>query len=255
MTNTIQIFNSKQFGKIRTLINEKGETWFVAKDLASALGYSKTRNAVAEHVSSEDKTTALIQGPGSNYKSQAVLVNESGLYALIFGSKLPSAKAFKRWVTSEVLPQIRKTGGYIPTRNARTGERLSDEEIVRTASHILQETIAAENAPAEGCLSSTDVAKALGLELKDFFLLMDAAGVIEWKCGRRKLTKAYAERGLAEDRYFHYYTLNGQKRHKPYLAWTAEGFQFIKGLVDAGLRDAGRRSISTSHSVGDTTYQ
>jgi prophage antirepressor-like protein len=252
MNNAIQIFENKQFGKIRTLINEKGETWFVGKDVANALGYYNTRDALAKHVAKDDKTTVAIRDTGSNYKSQAVLVNESGLYALIFGSKLPSAKAFKRWVTSEVLPQIRKTGGYIPTKDSRTGKRLSDKEIVRTASQILQRTIAAENAPAEGCLSSSEVAKALGLELKDFFLLMDAAGVIEWKCGRRKLTKAYAERGLAEDRYFHYYTLNGQKCHKPYLAWTAEGFAFIKGLLGDCLVSETRHTNNPTRSVGHT---
>ena len=90
---------------------ENGEVLFVGKDVATALGYSKSRNALAAHVDEEDKTTALIQGPGSNYKSKAVLINESGLYSLILSSKLPQAKAFKRWVTSEVLPQIRKTGG------------------------------------------------------------------------------------------------------------------------------------------------
>ena len=230
MNTNIQIFNSKQFGSIRTLINEKGETWFVGRDVAKALGYSNTRGALQDHVDDDDKGVAKRDTLGGT--QQMVVINESGLYSLILSSKLPSAKAFKRWVTSEVLPQIRKTGGYIPTKDSRTGKRLSDEEIVRTASHILQKTIAAENAPAEGCLSSSDVAKALGLELKDFFLLMDAAGVIEWKCGRRKLTKAYAERGLAEDRYFHYYTLNGQKRYKPYLAWTAEGFAFIKKILN-----------------------
>ena len=81
-------------------------------------------NALQVHVDSEDKTTTLIQGTGSNYKPKVVIINESGLYALILSSKLPQAKAFKRWVTSEVLPQIRKTGGYIPTRDA-SGRELS----------------------------------------------------------------------------------------------------------------------------------
>ncbi len=115
----IQIFKNEMFGNIRTMTNEKGETYFVGKDVAEALGYSKSRNALAAHVDEEDKTTALIQGPGSNYKSKAVLINESGLYSLILSSKLPQAKAFKRWVTAEVLPQIRKTGGYIPTNDGK----------------------------------------------------------------------------------------------------------------------------------------
>lgn len=78
--------------------------WFVGRDVAAALGYAKPENAIAAHVYECDKTTALIQGSGSNYKTKAVVINESGLYALIFGSKMESAKRFKRWVTSEVLP-------------------------------------------------------------------------------------------------------------------------------------------------------
>ena len=122
----IQNFNNSQFGTIRTMVNESGETYFVAKDVALALGYNNTRDAVAKHVDKDDKTTVAIRDTGSAYKTQAVIINESGLYSLILSSQLPSAKTFKRWVTSEVLPQIRRTGGYIPTRNARTGKPLTD---------------------------------------------------------------------------------------------------------------------------------
>ena len=90
------------------------EPWFVGKDVAMMLGYAQTAKAIREHVEEEDKTNALIQCPGSNYKSKTMLTNESGLYALILSSKPPQAKEFKRWVTSEVLPQIKKVGGYIP---------------------------------------------------------------------------------------------------------------------------------------------
>lgn len=96
---------------IRT-IKKDDETWFVGRDVATALEYAKPENALATHVDNDDKTTTLIQGSGSNYKSNTTIINESGLYALIFGSKLENAKKFKRWVTSEVLPQIRKTGTY-----------------------------------------------------------------------------------------------------------------------------------------------
>ena len=96
---------------IRTL-KKDDETWFVGRDVATALEYAKPENALATHVDNDDKTTTLIQGSGSNYKSNTTIINESGLYALIFGSKLENAKKFKRWVTSEVLPQIRKTGAY-----------------------------------------------------------------------------------------------------------------------------------------------
>lgn len=112
MTNEIKVFQNEEFGSIRT-IEIDGEPWFVGKDVAMILGYAKPENAVANHVDEEDKTTTLIQGTGSNYKSNTVIINESGLYSLILSSKLPNAKKFKRWVTSEVLPTIRKTGGYV----------------------------------------------------------------------------------------------------------------------------------------------
>ncbi len=109
--NNLQIFKNEQFGEIRTVTIES-EPWFVGKDVAEALGYAKPENAISSHVSEEDKTSTLIQGSGSNYKSKAILINESGLYSLIFGSRLESAKEFKHWVTSDVLPAIRKHGAY-----------------------------------------------------------------------------------------------------------------------------------------------
>ncbi len=109
MTNEIQIFNSPEFGEIRTVMID-GEPWFVGKDVAHSLGYEKERNAVQKYVDTED---ALKQGILTNGGIQEmVIINESGLYSLVFGSKLESAKKFKRWVTSEVLPQLRKTGSY-----------------------------------------------------------------------------------------------------------------------------------------------
>lgn len=107
----LQIFQNPDFGEVRTTVID-GEPWFVGKDVAVALGYAKPENAISNHVDDEDKTSTLIQGSGSNYKSKATLINESGLYSLVLSSKLPTAKKFKRWVTSEVLPTIRKTGSY-----------------------------------------------------------------------------------------------------------------------------------------------
>lgn len=110
--DNMMIFENPEFGTIRTLVKD-GEPWFIGNDVAENLGYSKPYNAIAAHVDSEDKTTTLIQGNGSNYKNKAVLINESGLYSLILSSKLPSAKQFKRWITHEVIPSIRKHGAYV----------------------------------------------------------------------------------------------------------------------------------------------
>ena len=112
MNNEIRIFENEQFGKVRTLLID-GQPWFVGKDVGKALGYSNTRDALSKHVDAEDKTTVAICDTGSNYKSQAVIINESGVYSLIFSSKLEGARQFKRWVTSEVLPSIRKYGAYL----------------------------------------------------------------------------------------------------------------------------------------------
>lgn len=107
--NEIKIFNSSEFGDMRTVTIDD-EPWFVGKDVAEALGYSNARDALSKHVDKEDKGVAKRDTPGG--KQDLSIINESGLYALIFGSKLESAKRFKHWVTSEVLPTIRKTGGY-----------------------------------------------------------------------------------------------------------------------------------------------
>lgn len=107
--NELQIFNSEEFGDIRTVTIDS-EPWFVGKDVATALGYANPKNAVPTHASEEDKLSTQIEYAGQ--RREVTVINESGLYALIFGSKLESAKRFKHWVTSEVLPTIRKTGSY-----------------------------------------------------------------------------------------------------------------------------------------------
>ena len=107
--NELQIFDNEEFGQIRT-VTINNEPWFVGKDVAEALGYERTADAIRQHVEEEDKLTRCFADSGQN--RQMYIINESGLYALIFGSKLESAKRFKHWVTSEVLPSIRKTGSY-----------------------------------------------------------------------------------------------------------------------------------------------
>ena len=98
------------------MTNGRGETFFVGKDVAQALGYAKPENALATHVDKEDKTTTLIQGTGSNYKSKIIIINESGMYSLILSSKLRQAKAFKRWVTRKPPTPRRTAVGWRPRR-------------------------------------------------------------------------------------------------------------------------------------------
>ena len=137
----IQIFKHEKFGNIRT-INKNGEPWFVGKDVAEVLGYADTRKAIRMHVDDDDKGGDILSTPGG--RQQITIINESGLYSLILSSKLPQAKEFKRWVTNEVLPQIRKTGGYIPLNDCEdTGE------IMARALMIAQRTIEQKDALLE----------------------------------------------------------------------------------------------------------
>ena len=131
--NEIKIFNNPEFGKVRTMeIN--GEPYFVGKDVAIILGYAKPENAIANHVDTEDKTLTPIQGGCSTGSQNTTIINESGLYSLILSSKLPKAKEFKRWVTSEVLPSIRKHGAYA------VDELLNDPEFaIKTFTALKEE--------------------------------------------------------------------------------------------------------------------
>lgn len=139
--NGIQVFNNPEFGSIRTLEVE-GKTYFVGKDVADSLGYTNTSKAIRDHVDAEDKLTERIVLSGQN--REVIFINESGLYSLILSSKLPSAKRFKHWVTSEVLPSIRKSGGYITGQ-----EQMTDSELMARALLVAQKKIDERNAQIE----------------------------------------------------------------------------------------------------------
>ena len=141
----VAVFENPEFGTVRTTIDEKGDPWFCAKDLCDVLGYKRADNAVRQHVNPSDALKQCVARIAKNRYGecngkmqvvQMIFVNESGFYALVLGSKLASAVKFKDWVTSVVLPQIRKTGGYIPVHE---GE--SEEETIRNAEEILRATL------------------------------------------------------------------------------------------------------------------
>ena len=134
MHSNIQIFKHKEFCNIRTMSGEHGEPLFCGKDVAEALGYGNPQKAIRDHVFLEDKGVNEMGTPGGTQK--AIFINESGLYSLIIGSKLESARKFKRWVTREVLPSIRKHGGYMLTKADE-----SDEEIIARALQIAHATL------------------------------------------------------------------------------------------------------------------
>ncbi len=136
--NELNIFENKEFGNIRELEID-GEPWFVGKDIAVALGYNDTDQALRKHVDSEDKLTRQFNGSGQ--KRSMAIINESGLYSLIFGSKLESAKRFKHWVTSEVLPSIRKSGTY----GSNGVDRVSEEFMKRQMETSRMQAVILEN--------------------------------------------------------------------------------------------------------------
>lgn len=131
--NELKIFENPAFGKVR-VVEQGGEPWFIGKDVAEILGYSNTPKAIRDHVDDEDKLAERIVLSGQN--REVAIINESGLYSLILSSKMPKAKEFKRWVTAEVLPAIRKTGGYIAG-----SEKMSDAELMAKAVLVAQATI------------------------------------------------------------------------------------------------------------------
>lgn len=133
--NELQIFQSPEFGRVRTTVVD-GEPWFVGKDIALALGYINTKDALSRHVDADDKGGARITTPSG--EQEMTIINESGLYSLVLSSKLPTAKKFKRWVTSEVLPAIRKTGGYSMKQKAQAEQ---DKTKVMRAEAMLRNSI------------------------------------------------------------------------------------------------------------------
>lgn len=209
--NEIQIFNNKEFGNIRT-VNIDGEPWFVGKDVANALGYSNNRKAISDHVGEEDKRDGVTIRDSIGREQNPILINESGMYSLIFGSKLESAKRFKHWVTSEVLPAIRKTGSYQSVPQGKELLALAVLEAQKTIeeqNHKIKEmqpkAIFADAVSAsETSILVGDLAKLIcqnGYQIgqKRLFEWMRQNGYL-MKCGssRNMPTQRYLEQGLFE---------------------------------------------------------
>ena len=212
--NEIKIFNSKEFGDVRT-VTINGEPWFVGKDVAAALGYVKTRNALTVHVSEEDKKDAPFQGPLGGTQTM-IIINESGLYALIFGSKLESAQRFKHWVTSEVLPAIRKTGSY---------QAPQGKELLALAVLEAQKTIEEQNAeiermrPKEICADAVKASDS-SILIGDLAKILRQNGV---DTGQKRLFEQLRNEG--------YLMKTGSSRNMPTQRYVADGLFQIKETV------------------------
>ncbi len=217
MTTNIQIFNHEMFGEIRTMTDEKGETFFVGKDVAKALGYAKPHNALATHVDKEDKSTAPIQGTA--YETRVTIINESGLYSLVLSSKLEQARMFKRWVTSEVLPAIRRTGRY---------ELLPREvKLLAAQADYCQQVLLSVN-----CYTMTQVAKELSMTVYDLTRRLLQRGIIYYQSSQYMLYADFARQGLAKTRTDWRKCRDGKNRTTVRLVWTELGRQFLHDFCE-----------------------
>ncbi len=219
--NEIKIFENPAFGAIRT-VEVNNEPYFVGKDVAEVLGYAKPRNAIATHVDDEDKEEAPIQGDLGGEQKMTV-INESGLYSLILSSKLPTAKAFKRWVTGEVLPSIRKHGAYMaddiieqalasPDFLIQLSTQLKDEKQKNQKLTAQNSTLTVEKQIMQPkadyfdelvdrnlLTNFRDTAKQLGLKQNTFIkFLLERKYIYRDKKGNLKPHAKYAENGLFE---------------------------------------------------------
>lgn len=234
------VFRSKEFGQIRTC-TVKGETYFVGKDVADALGYVNPNKAMIDHVDDEDKLTSRIVMAGQN--RQVIIINESGLYSLILSSKLDSARRFKRWVTSEVLPAIRKNGRYELESKAK---ELQQQNRVLESKNILLEEITAQQKPltdyARIILSSTQtvtitqIAQDYGMSPVGMNQLLFKLHIQHKVGGQWILYIPYLNKGYVQSFSSYFVKENGEVQVKLHTRWTQQGRLFLyEELKKAGV--------------------
>ena len=226
--NDLKIWESQEFGVLR-VIEQDGEPWLVGKDVAQALGYSNPRKALADHVDPEDK----LQGDGVTIRDSigreqtATLINESGLYSLVLSSKLPGAKRFRRWVTNEVLPSIRKDGGYI-----KTAPGMTDADIMAKAILLAQKTIEGQKAQID--------------EMTPKALFADAVSASSTSILVGDLAKLIRQNGMdiGQNRLFDWLRNNGYLIRAKGMSWNMP----TQRSMDLGLFEVKETSIT--HSDG-----
>lgn len=232
MSNEIKVFENAEFGSVRTLVIN-GEPYFVGKDVATILGYSNPRDAISKHVDDEDKGVAKCDTLGG--VQDLTMINESGLYSLILSSKMPTAKKFKHWVTSEVLPSIRKIGSYsiqqkvdsymIEDSIARAKRWIEEEEERRTLKLTVEHQkpmvmLAEERIDKKGCYSLTDVTKSLHLK---------KGQITRWAKEQGFIHKTLPEVNNKGEGLFKVYSTDGKYNS---VGITNNGLQYINNHLD-----------------------
>jgi len=244
MTNTVQVFNFEN-SEIRTTVIDD-TPYFVGKDVAKTLGYKDTVNAIKSHVDDEDKRGWQITTPSGN--QNMTVVTESGVYALIFGSKLPSAKKFKRWVTNDVLPDIRKHGAYLS--NDKIEEILTDPETIislaqqvkdeRAKNALLTQQVAESRPKADyydkimqstSLVTITQIAKDYGWSAKQMNDKLHELGVQYKIGGQWVLYSKYQDKGYTFSHTVDITKKDGSTDVKMNTKWTQKGRLFIYNLL------------------------
>lgn len=238
--NKLEIFKSEEFGEIRS-ITIKNEPYFVGKDIAEILGYERADNAIRNHVDFD--LTHSISASGQN--RNMTIINESGLYSLIMSSKLPIARKFKRWITNEVLPSIRKNGGYIQGQ-----EELSDDELISKALLVANRKIEEKNKiliekeaeikqlkpKAKYCdlilqspstITVTSIAKDYGMSGIAFNQLLHELGIQYKQSQQWFLFAKYQKQGYTHGKTTQFYRNNGTVDYKINTEWTQKGRLFL----------------------------
>ena len=240
MKQNIISINHEQFGQLRAVLDERGEPWLMGVDVARRLGYKNPHKALRDHVDDEDKT---VNDSFTVNGTTPILVNESALYALVLRSKQDDARKFRRWVTSEVLPSIRKQGGYMMARPYE-----SDEEIMARALQIMQATLQRRDEQiaklqpradyadhvldSVSCFTTTQLAKELDMTAQELNRLLCEMHIQYWQSGQYLLYADYARQGYAKNRTHSHKSLNGDLHTHTYLVWTERGRDFIHQLLN-----------------------
>ena len=240
--NELQVFKSAEFGTVRT-IERNGEPWFVGKDVAAALGYKDPTKAARERVDEEDRGVAKIDTPSG--EQEMTVINESGLYSLVLSSKLPSAKKFKRWVTSEVLPSIRKTGAYAVPKDYPSALRAladaEDQKMKLMAENQRQAQAIADFEPirqyvdeileSPSAMATSQVAADYNLSAKALNKILFDAGIQHSVNGQWILYKRHMGKGYTRSRTIPIVRSDGSRDAKILTQWTQKGRLLIHEIL------------------------
>ena len=240
--NDLTVFENLEFGAIRT-VELDGEPWLVGKDVAEALGYTNPRKALIDHVDDEDKGVTKCYTPGGD--QDMTIINESGLYSLVLSSKLPTARKFRRWVTSEVLPSIRRTGGYnLPKDYPSALRALADTEEKRLAllaENEAQRQVIADFEPvrqyvdtilhSKGSLATSQIAADYGISARALNRILHEEGIQHKVNSQWILYREHMGKGWTDSRTIQFIHSDGRPDAKMMTYWTQKGRMMIHDLL------------------------